>query len=101
MDPSQLSFNSLSLNEPNPSASIEEINDQNSNSNSNSENEQEESTTTTKTSSSTPYFFPPLWLGRRSKIFEILKEEGIGSVCDIGCGEGNVLSVCCFSLFLF
>lgn len=97
MDPSQLSLNSLSLNESAPPHNIEQIYDSNSE-NEEEENQQEDSTL----KSSAPYFFPPLWLARRSKVFEILKEEGIGSVCDIGCGEGNVLSVCCcFFLILF
>ncbi|GAA5902363.1 uncharacterized protein JCM6883_001381 [Sporobolomyces salmoneus] len=40
-----------------------------------------------------PRFFPPLWLARRTFIYEKLKEQGIRSVADLGCGEGSLLSL--------
>ncbi|GAA5841001.1 hypothetical protein JCM3766R1_006635 [Sporobolomyces carnicolor] len=42
---------------------------------------------------SSPRFFPPLWLARRTFIFEQLKAQGIKSVADLGCGEGSLLSL--------
>ncbi|GAA5883010.1 hypothetical protein JCM16303_006788 [Sporobolomyces ruberrimus] len=52
----------------------------------------EHSTTTTKKQRK-PSFFPPLYLARRTFIFEKLKEYGIRSVADLGCGEGTLLSI--------
>ncbi|GAA5957932.1 hypothetical protein JCM3765_006209 [Sporobolomyces pararoseus] len=40
-----------------------------------------------------PIFFPPLWLARRTAIYEKLKQQGIKSVADLGCGEGSLLSL--------
>jgi hypothetical protein len=58
-----------------------------------------------------PFFFPPLWLARRTFIADLLKEEGVGSVCplplrlprgtdpeksqvaDLGCGSGALTSL--------
>ncbi|GAA5884234.1 hypothetical protein JCM6882_002189 [Rhodosporidiobolus microsporus] len=40
-----------------------------------------------------PYFFPPLWLQRRTAIVDLLKQEGVKSVADLGCGHGALLSL--------
>ncbi|KAI5481302.1 small RNA 2-O-methyltransferase [Pseudohyphozyma bogoriensis] len=40
-----------------------------------------------------PWFFPPLWMGRRTACVNTLRKEGIRSVVDFGCGAGNLLQV--------
>ncbi|GAA6033511.1 hypothetical protein JCM8097_001432 [Rhodosporidiobolus ruineniae] len=40
-----------------------------------------------------PYFFPPLWLARRTACVEELRKEGVTSVADFGCGPGALLSL--------
>ncbi|GAA5897704.1 hypothetical protein JCM5296_000858 [Sporobolomyces johnsonii] len=40
-----------------------------------------------------PYFFPPLWLARRTACVEVLRREGVHSVADLGCGSGSLLSI--------
>ncbi|CDR48780.1 hypothetical protein NBRC10512_007195 [Rhodotorula toruloides] len=40
-----------------------------------------------------PFFFPPLWLSRRTACVMELKKAGIRSVADVGCGAGTLLSI--------
>ncbi|GAA6024276.1 hypothetical protein JCM10207_008733 [Rhodosporidiobolus poonsookiae] len=40
-----------------------------------------------------PYFFPPLWLQRRTACAEWLRKEQVTSVADLGCGSGALLSL--------
>ncbi|KAK7463412.1 hypothetical protein VKT23_006765 [Stygiomarasmius scandens] len=40
-------------------------------------------------------FLPPLFLQRRIWILDVLRRENITNVLDIGCGEGQILSVLC------
>ncbi|BGP03927.1 Small RNA 2'-O-methyltransferase [Rhodotorula toruloides] len=40
-----------------------------------------------------PFFFPPLWLSRRTACVVELKKAGIRSVADVGCGAGTLLSI--------
>ncbi|GAA5837738.1 hypothetical protein JCM11251_002310 [Rhodosporidiobolus azoricus] len=40
-----------------------------------------------------PYFFPPLWLQRRTAIAELLKAERVKTLADLGCGHGALLSL--------
>ncbi|BGP28032.1 small RNA 2-O-methyltransferase [Rhodotorula toruloides] len=40
-----------------------------------------------------PFFFPPLWLNRRTACVTELKKAGIRSVADVGCGAGTLLSI--------
>ncbi|ORY56804.1 hypothetical protein BCR35DRAFT_284068 [Leucosporidium creatinivorum] len=42
---------------------------------------------------SAPFFFPPLWLARRTACISALRKEGIRSVVELGCGPGAVLSL--------
>ncbi len=40
-----------------------------------------------------PFFFPPLWKQRRSFVCQLLLQNQISSVLDLGCGEGSLLQV--------
>ncbi|KAF5340920.1 hypothetical protein D9758_012173 [Tetrapyrgos nigripes] len=40
-------------------------------------------------------FVPPLYLQRRIWILDVLRRESITNVLDVGCGEGQILSVLC------
>ncbi|BGP20707.1 hypothetical protein JCM10213_001047 [Rhodosporidiobolus nylandii] len=40
-----------------------------------------------------PFFFPPLWLARRTRVMEELRKEEVTSVADLGCGSGALLSL--------
>ncbi|BGP43898.1 hypothetical protein JCM10449v2_007955 [Rhodotorula kratochvilovae] len=42
---------------------------------------------------SKPFFFPPLWLARRTACAQLLQSEDVKSVVDYGCGAGAVLSL--------
>ncbi|KAJ3320977.1 Small RNA 2'-O-methyltransferase [Blyttiomyces sp. JEL0837] len=49
------------------------------------------------TSINAPYFDPPLWMQRRSKVLQILRtassSTSIQSILDLGCGEGSLLQI--------
>ncbi|KAI9096063.1 hypothetical protein DFS34DRAFT_623807 [Phlyctochytrium arcticum] len=40
-----------------------------------------------------PRFNPPLWIQRRALVSRILKEHGVKTVLDLGCGEGALLEI--------
>ncbi|KAM0751492.1 hypothetical protein T439DRAFT_312777 [Meredithblackwellia eburnea MCA 4105] len=40
-----------------------------------------------------PFFYPPLWLARRTSIVKTLRKEGVHSVGDFGCGSGALLQI--------
>ncbi|GAA97122.1 hypothetical protein E5Q_03797, partial [Mixia osmundae IAM 14324] len=40
-----------------------------------------------------PAFWPPLWEQRRSFCLSVLRKAGVRSVCELGCGEGSLLSL--------
>ncbi|KAJ3158644.1 Small RNA 2'-O-methyltransferase [Geranomyces michiganensis] len=40
-----------------------------------------------------PLFNPPLWIQRRALVSQELKAAGVGSVLDLGCGEGALLEI--------
>ncbi|KAH7926087.1 hypothetical protein BV22DRAFT_1009925 [Leucogyrophana mollusca] len=40
-------------------------------------------------------FFPPLHLQRRLWVLNILRREGVTSIIDVGCGEGELLATLC------
>jgi small RNA 2'-O-methyltransferase len=41
------------------------------------------------------YFSPPLYDQRRLWVMSILRQEGVSSILDVGCGDGNLLACLC------